>query len=519
MLDQQILEQLKTVYQPLEGQIELSLKSSTHSKHKELEQMLTEIASTSSKITLVNLDESSEAPEFYLKYNGQKNGISFVGIPGGHEFTSLILSILNSDGKGKLPDEMILQKIKALKGPINLKTFISLSCENCPEVVQALNIMAINNPEIEHQMVDGEFREEDIKRLNVQGVPSVIGGQKGKEKLISSGKVNLLELITRLEKEYGSNAQEIVKDLGHYDAIVIGAGPAGASSAIYLARKGLKTAIIAEKMGGQVQDTKGIENLISVTYTEGPQLTAKMAEHIAAYEIDLLEHRRVKSLEVIDGNKSHLKLNTGETASASKLIIATGAKWKELNVPGEKEYLGRGVAFCPHCDGPYYKGKDIAVIGGGNSGVEAAIDLAGIVKSVTVFEFGEKLKADNVLIEKMNSTNNINVITNARTTEILGDGSKVNEIEYEDRSSKQNHKIKLDGVFVQIGLLPNSQFIKGLVDTNDYGEIIIDDKCRTNIKGVYAAGDVTTVPFKQIVVAMGEGSKAALTAFEDIMMS
>jgi alkyl hydroperoxide reductase subunit F len=437
-------------------------------------------------------------------------------VPGGHEFTSLVLAILNADGKGKLPDEMILERVKRLKGPIHLRTFISLTCENCPEVVQALNLMALHHPNFSHTMIDGGIKQDEVQRLNIQGVPSVMSG----DTLLSSGKTNFVELLTKLESSFGVNEAAAIDpaklDLGRFDVVVLGAGPGGASAAIYSARKGLKTAIIAERLGGQVQDTKGIENLISVKYTEGPQLAAQLFQHISAYDIKLLEHRKVRS--VSEGDIKKIVLESGETLETKSLIIATGAKWRELGIPGEKDYLGRGVAFCPHCDGPYFKGKDIAVIGGGNSGVEAAIDLAGIVKSVTVFEFNAELKADRVLVTKLESLPNVRIVTHARTNRIIGDSSRVTALEYEDRTSGQLRDLELDGVFVQIGLVPNSAFIKDVVQTNKYGEIVIDDKCRTNVPGIYAAGDVTNVPFKQIIIAMGEGAKAGLTSFEDIML-
>jgi len=514
MLDSQILDQLKDVFSKLEGTVELTIDRSSHEKNSELVEMLTEVASTSDKIKFLESETNSKHPRFEISHNCLKNGIIFSGIPGGHEFTSLILAILNSDGKGKIPDSLIINKIKSLKGPIRLKTYISLSCENCPEVVQALNLMAIHHKDFQHEMIDGEFAQEDIARLKIQGVPSVIAN----DKLLSSGKTTLIELLNKLESEFGVETSEVSQpiDLGQFDVVVIGAGPAGASSAIYSARKGLKTAIIAEKMGGQVQDTKGIENLISVTYTEGPKLAAQLAQHMAEYPIHILEHRRVEKIENQELKK--LFLSSGEFLTTKALIVATGAKWRELNVPGEKEYLGRGVAFCPHCDGPYHKGKDIAVIGGGNSGVEAAIDLAGIVKSVTVFEFMPEMKADQVLINKLKSLPNVNIITNARTNQVVGNGDKVTAIEYENRESKELVQYPLDGIFVQIGLLPNSGFIKELVETNKFGEIVIDTKGRTSVPGIYAAGDVTTVPFKQIIIAMGEGAKASLTAFEDQML-
>ncbi len=515
MLDSALIEQLKSVFTKLENQVELVLRNSSHAKQAELKEMLTQLSSTSDKIILTEIEEAKSHPSFYIKYDGKENGIAFEGIPGGHEFTSLILAVLNSDKQGKLPDEMIINRIKKLKGPIALRTYISLSCENCPEVVQALNLMAIFKEDFTHTMVDGEFVQEEITDLGVQGVPSVIGDGK----LISSGKISLPDLIKKLEEKYGVDESAEVKDidLGLYDVVVVGGGPAGASAAIYSARKGLKTVVIAEKIGGQVQDTKGIENLISVPYTEGPQLAAKLVSHMAEYDIQILEHRRVS--KVVKDKNSFLTLDSGERLETKSLIITTGAKWRELNIPGEKEYIGRGVAFCPHCDGPYYKGKDIAVVGGGNSGVEAAIDLAGIVKSITLIEFAPELKADQVLVKKLESLPNVTILKNARTHEVLGNGEKVVALSYEDRANGEIKNIELDGVFVQIGLVPNSAFIKDVVETNKYGEIVVDGKCRTNVANIYAAGDVTTVPFKQIIIAMGEGAKAALTSFEDHMIN
>lgn len=516
MLDSNIIEQLKTVYQALENEVTLNVAKSNHEKQNELMDMARSLASTSSKIVLKETGEESNIPKLTLDYKGAPTGITFLGVPGGHEFTSLVLAILNADGKGKLPDETILARIKRLKGPIEVRTFISLECENCPEVVQSLNIMALYHPEFKHSMIDGGLVQDEVEKLGIQGVPSVMNG----DKLVSSGKIGLVDLITKLEKEFGIDEQANLApenlDLGQFDVVVVGSGPAGASAAIYSARKGLKTAIIAERIGGQVQDTKGIENLISVKYTEGPQLAAKLAEHISDYPIKLLEHRRVKSVGT--GDKKRLELESGEFLETKSLIVATGAKWRELGIPGEKEYLGRGVAFCPHCDGPYFKGKDIAVIGGGNSGVEAAIDLAGIVKSVTLVEFAPELKADQVLVSKLESLPNVTIQKNARTNRIIGDNGKVTALEYEDRSSGEMKQLELDGVFVQIGLVPNSAFIKDVVETNRFGEIVVDEKCRTNVPGIYAAGDVTTVPYKQIIIAMGEGAKAGLTSFEDIML-
>ncbi len=514
MLDTGILEQLKSVYQSLENEITLVVAKSQHPNQQELLDLVNGLKSTSEKILVEESSELSEAPKLTLLYQGKPTGITFIGVPGGHEFTSLVLAILNADGKGKLPDEMIINRIKRLKSGIELRTYISLSCENCPEVVQALNLMSLFNPSFKHTMIDGAVAQEEVTKLRIQGVPSVMNG----DKLISSGKIGLVDLISKLEKEFGSDETVSVQnlDLGVFDVVVLGAGPGGASAAIYSARKGLKTAIIAERIGGQVQDTKGIENLIGIKYTEGPQLAAQLFGHIKEYDIKLLEHRRVKTVN--NGEIKKLELESGEFLETKSLIVATGAKWRELGIPGEKEYLGRGVAFCPHCDGPYFKGKDIAVIGGGNSGVEAAIDLAGIVKSVTVFEFNPNLKADKVLVDKLESLPNVKIIKNARTNRVIGDDGKVTALEYEDRATQLLTNLELDGIFVQIGLEPNSSFMRGVVETNKFGEILVDDKCRTNVPGIYAAGDVTNVPYKQIIIAMGEGAKAGLASFEDLML-
>ena len=517
MLDTNILEQLKSVYQNLENEITLVVAQSEHENQKEMLDLITSITSTSAKIVMTESSELSRVPKLTLMFNGKPSGITFLGVPGGHEFTSLVLAILNADGKGKLPDDAIIHRVKRLKGPVNVRTFISLDCENCPEVVQALNLFSLFKEDFTHTMIDGGLVQDEVKSLGIQGVPSVMNG----DKLLSSGKIGLVDLLAKLEKEYGVNESSEMDsqnlNLGIFDVVVVGAGPGGASAAIYSARKGLKTAIIAERIGGQVQDTKGIENLIGIKYTEGPQLASQLLTHISDYDIKVLEHRRVKAVNG-EGTTKKLLLESGEFLETKSLIVATGAKWRELGIPGEKEYLGRGVAFCPHCDGPYFKGKDIAVVGGGNSGVEAAIDLAGIVKSVTLFEFMPELKADQVLVKKLESLPNVKIIRNARTNRVIGDNGKVTALEYEDRNNGELKSVELEGVFVQIGLVPNSSFMKGVVETNKFGEILVDEKCRTNVPGIYAAGDVTNVPYKQIIIAMGEGAKAGLTSFEDIML-
>lgn len=516
MIDSSIAKQLEEVFGKLEGSIELSYRPSQHPKQAELVAMLEGVAATSDRIATREAGEASPTPRFRIAHDGRPTGISFSGIPGGHEFSSLVLAILHADGRGKRPDDGIIARIRRLRGPVRLRTFVSLSCENCPDVVQALNLMATLHEDFEHEMIDGSYAPTEVEALGIQGVPAVMHG----DALLSSGKSSLGELLSKLEDELGAENPQGEVDLGEFDVAVIGGGPAGASSAIYTARKGLRTVVITDRLGGQLQDTKGIENMISVPYTEGPKVTADLSEHLGAYDIDVLEHRTVSGIDPgAQGEPVGIHLQSGETLRTQALIVATGAKWRELGVDGEKEYLGRGVAFCPHCDGPYYKGKDIAVVGGGNSGVEAAIDLAGIVKSVTVLEFMPESKADAVLLDKLESLPNARLVLNARTNRIVGDGEKVTAIEYEDRTNGELHTLSLAGVFVQIGLIPNSAFVADWVETNAHGEILVDEKCRTSQPGVYAAGDVTQVPYKQIVVAFGEGAKAGLAAFEDRMVA
>lgn len=475
----------------------------------ELLDLLGDVASCSDKISMQVSDR--EGLEFILLKNGEKTGIKFRGVPNGHEFTSLLLAILNSDGKGKnFPDESICSHVKALNGPIHLTTYVSLTCTNCPDVVQALNAMTTLNPQIHHEMVDGAINQAEVDALKIQGVPSVFADGK----LIHVGRGEFGELLSKLEAQYGINESLTEKTLKRYDVVVVGGGPAGASAAIYSARKGLSVAVVAERIGGQVKETVGIENLISVPETTGTQLADNLRLHMREYPIDLLEHRRIEKV-TIEGNEKVLSTAGGEIFKAPAVIVATGASWRKLNVPGETEYIGRGVAFCPHCDGPFYKGKHVAVVGGGNSGIEAAIDLAGICSRVTVLEFMDELKADQVLQEKAKSLPNVEIFVSSQTTEVVGNGDKVTGIRTKDRKTGEERVIHLDGIFVQIGLAANSGVFKEVVETNRPGEIVIDTHCRTNVPGIYAAGDVSTVPFKQIIISMGEGAKAALSAFED----
>jgi alkyl hydroperoxide reductase subunit F len=412
-------------------------------------------------------------PHVALSRGGAATGVVFRGVPGGHEFTSLVLAILNADGKGRLPDAGIQARIRALRGPVRLRTFVSLECTNCPDVVQALNLMALLHGDFQHEMWDGALAQDEVGRLGIQGVPAVFVG----DQLLHVGKADLAGLLDLLEERLGRTVPDAPAAVHSVDLAVVGGGPAGAAAAIYAVRKGLKVALVAGRIGGQVQDTLGIENLISVPYTEGPKLAADLRSHLVAAGVQVLDNRMVERVE--DGEDKGVLLKGGERVVARQLIVATGAKWRELGVPGEKEHIGRGVAFCPHCDGPFYKGKRVAVVGGGNSGVEAAIDLAGICTHVTLLEFGDALRADAVLQRKLKALPNATVIVNARTTEVVGDGARVTALRYEDRPSKEQRSVELDGVFVQIGLAPNSGFIRDLVEVNKAGEIVVDGRGRT----------------------------------------
>ena len=509
MLDHDLHQQLTSAFASLERDLALVLAPSDHPRQGDLRDLLTEVAATSPRLTVVEGGPISTVPRVTLVRGGVPTGVAFRGVPGGHEFTSLVLAILHADGKGRLPDAGVINRIRGLRGPVRLRTFVSLECTNCPEVVQALNLMALVHGDFQHEMVDGALAQDEVTRLGIQGVPAVFAG----DDLVQVGKADLAGLLDLLEARLGRTdvSEEIL--IHPVDVVVVGGGPAGAAAAIYSARKGLKVAVVAGRIGGQVQDTLGIENLISVPYTEGPKLADDLRRHLVAAGVQVLDHRQAERLE--DGEIKRLHLKGGEIVEATQVIIATGAKWRELGVPGEKEHLGRGVAFCPHCDGPFYKGRRVAVVGGGNSGVEAAIDLAGICSQVTLLEFGETLKADAVLQRKLRSLANVTVITNARSTRVVGDGTKVTALEYEDRPSTTIHSLDLDGIFVQIGLAPNSAVVRDLVELTRAGEIVVDPRGRTSRPGIYAAGDVANLPFKQIIISMGDGAKTALAAFED----
>lgn len=510
MLDVAMKNQLAGIFSGLAGNYTFDIRvSPQHESKDELLELLNDVASCSDKISCQIND--GEGLQFTLVKDGKPTGIKFRAVPNGHEFTSLLLAILNSDGKGKnIPDESIQNRVKSLKGPIHLTTYVSLTCTNCPDVVQALNAMTTLNSGITHETVDGAINQKEVEEMKVQGVPSVFADGK----LIHVGRSDFGELLSKLEEAYGLNENAGDTKIKDYDVLVIGGGPAGSSAAIYSARKGLKVGVVAERIGGQVKETVGIENLISVPQTTGTKLADDLRTHMNDYTIDMLEHRRIEKVE-INGIDKLLTTANGEKFSAPAVIIATGASWRKLNVPGETEYIGRGVAFCPHCDGPFYKGKHVAVVGGGNSGIEAAIDLAGICSKVTVLEFMDELKADKVLQEKAKSLSNVEIFLHTQSLEVMGNGEKVTGLRIKDRKTEAERTIELDGIFVQIGLAANSGPFKEIVDTNKPGEIIIDAHCRTNVPGIYAAGDVSTVPYKQIIIAMGEGAKAALSAFDD----
>lgn len=512
MLDSAMKDQLSGIFAGLTTNYIFDVTvAPEHENRHELLELLNDVASCSDKLSVQVTD--GDGLEFSLLKNGEKTGIKFRGVPNGHEFTSLLLAILNSDGKGKnIPDESICNKVKALNGPVKLTTYVSLTCTNCPDVVQALNVMATLNPQITHEMVDGVINQEEVEAMKVQGVPSVFADGK----LIHVGRGDFGELLGKLEAQYGVKEENLPVVEKNYDVIIVGGGPAGSAAAIYTARKGLNVAVVADRIGGQVKETVGIENMISVSQTTGQQLALDLMAHMKDYPIDILEHRRIEKVELGDREKL-LTTSTGEKLIAPAVIVATGASWRRLNVPGETEYIGRGVAFCPHCDGPFYKGKRVAVVGGGNSGVEAAIDLAGICSKVTLLEFADELKADQVLQDKVRSLPNVEIFMHSQTMEVLGNGEKVTAIRIKDRKTEEVRNIELDGIFVQIGLAANSGPFRDVVDTNRPGEIVIDSHCRTSVPGIYAAGDVSTVPYKQIIISMGEGAKAALTAFEDRM--
>ncbi|CAA0108186.1 Alkyl hydroperoxide reductase subunit F [Halioglobus japonicus] len=515
MLTKDILNALKGYTETMQKSVTFVLQTGEHSKRAELQQFLAEIAGVSDKLELQERDGGGalRSPiSFLLEADGEDTGIRFSGIPSGHEFNSLVLAILQASGTPIKLDDSLKAMVENVQDDLHFEVFISLSCHNCPDVVQALNQFALLNPRIHTEMIDGGLFQNMVEERDIQGVPSVyVNGE-----LFANGKVTAAELVEKLVARNPDIVQVASGPaLPLQDVVVIGGGPAGVSAAIYSARKGLNVTLVADRIGGQVKDTMDIENLISVPKTTGPELSGALHAHLNEYPVTVKEHLTVASIE--QGPLKVVTLSSGEVIYAKTLIVATGAKWRELGVPGEKENIGNGVAYCPHCDGPFFKGKDVAVIGGGNSGIEAALDLAGIVKSVSVFEFLPELKADKVLVDRALSRDNISIYKNVATRSIKAENGKVNAIEYVERDTDEVKELPLNGVFVQIGLVPSSAVVEGIVDRTRFGEIEINQKCQTSAEGIYACGDVTTVPYKQIVISMGEGAKASLSAFEYLL--
>ncbi|MDX1667838.1 MAG: alkyl hydroperoxide reductase subunit F [Limnobacter sp.] len=509
MLEAQIQDQLKQYLQMVKRPIELVASVDDSDSGKQMLEMLQEIEGLSDMVTLNTNGHAPNKPSFAIAQAGEHGRVSFAGIPTGHEFTSLVLGLLHVGGHAPKVEADTIEQIKGLEGPLKFETFVSLSCHNCPDVVQALNTMAALNPHIEHQMIDGAIFQDLVNERQIMAVPTVfLNGEP-----FGSGRMSLEEIVTKLDTGSAEKEAEKINAKDVFDMLIVGGGPAGASAAVYSARKGLNTGILAERFGGQVMDTLGIENFISVKATEGPKLVSALESHVKTYDVDIMNLQRAKALAQ-EGDLFKVELENGAKVSAKSVVISTGARWRKMNVPGEQEYNGKGVAYCPHCDGPLFKGKEVAVIGGGNSGVEAAIDLAGIVKHVTVLEFAPELKADQVLQNKLNSLDNVTVITNAQTTKVNGDGKQVNGLTYKNRETDELVDLQLHGVFVQIGLLPNTDWLKGTLELSQHGEIVVDSKGQTSLPGVFAAGDCTTVPYKQIIIAMGEGANASLGAFD-----
>ncbi|NRR29889.1 alkyl hydroperoxide reductase subunit F [Oxalobacteraceae bacterium] len=514
MLDADLKSQLKSYLEKVVQPIEIVASLDDSAKAREMQELLQEIVLLSDKITLVERsDDNERKPSFSINRPGTDIGVRFAGIPMGHEFTSLVLALLQVGGHTIRFDDAVIEQIRNLDGDYEFETFISLSCHNCPEVVQALNAMSVINPRIKVTTIDGGVFPQEVEARQIMAVPMMfLNGEH-----FGQGRTNVEEILSKLDKNAGARQAEELSKKDVFDVLIVGGGPAGAAAAIYAARKGIKTGVLAERFGGQVLDTLSIENFVSVKETDGPQFAVALEQHVKTYDVDIMNTQR--AAELVPGKLIEIKTASGAVLKSKSVILATGARWREINVPGEKEYRNHGVAYCPHCDGPLFKGKRVAVIGGGNSGVEAAIDLAGLVKHVTLIEFGAELRADAVLQRKLHSLANVTVITSAQTTEIHGDGKIVNALSYTDRVSGAAQKVELEGVFVQIGLVPNTEWLKGTIALSRHGEIEVDARGQTSVPGVFAAGDVTTVPFKQIVIAVGEGAKAALAAFDHLIRS
>ncbi len=512
MLDSNLKTQLKAYLERISQPIEIVASLDSSAASGEMKALLTDIAEQSSLITVIEKQGDGErAPSFSIGRPGAEPGLRFAGLPMGHEFTSLVLALLQVGGYPSKAAQDVIEQIRNLDGDFTFETYFSQSCQNCPDVVQALNLMSVLNPKIRHVAIDGALFQDEVNERKVMAVPTIfLNGQS-----FGQGRMGLEEILAKIDTGAVDREAAKIAAKAPFDVLIIGGGPAGAAAAVYAARKGIRTGVASERFGGQVLDTMAIENFISVKETDGPHFAAALEEHVKAYEVDIMNLQRAESLT--PGELVQVELSSGAVLKAKTVILATGARWRDMNVPGEKEYRTKGVTYCPHCDGPLFKGKRVAVIGGGNSGVEAAIDLAGVVSHVTLLEFAAELRADEVLQRKLRSLPNVDVITQAQTTEVTGDGEKVNGLVYTDRATGESSKLALEGVFVQIGLLPNTDWLKGTVELSKHGEIVVDARGATSVPGVFAAGDATTVPYKQIVIAAGDGAKAALSAFDHLI--
>jgi len=513
MLDSELKLQLTTYLAYLRRPIEITAFLDEQQKSTEIWDLVRDIAAASDKITVRRAEttEGERVPSFGIHLPGEKPRVKFAGQPLGHEFTSLVLALLHvGEHPPKVSDAQLMQ-VAGLKLPMKFETYFSVTCQNCPDVVQALNLMAAKNPLVEHVAIDGALFQDEVSARQIMAVPTIYKNGE----LFGQGRMELEQILNQVDVGAALAKAHELEQKPPFDLLVVGGGPAGAAAAIYAARKGIATGIVADRFGGQVLDTLAIENFISVTETEGPKFAAALEQHVTAYPVDIMKHQRAK--KVTPGELIEVELESGAKLHSKSVVLATGARWRDMNVPGESEYRTRGVTYCPHCDGPLFKGKRVAVIGGGNSGVEAAIDLAGVVLHVTLLEFADQLKADDILQKKLRSLSNVDIIVQARTTEVVGNGQKVVGLKYEDRATGASKSLEVEGIFVQIGLLPNTDFLKGTVELNRFGEVVVDPKGQTSVPGIFAAGDATTVPFKQIIIATGDGAKAALGAFEHLM--
>jgi len=512
MLKDDLKRQLRGYLERLRHPVELTAWLDDSEASRALRALLDDLSRASERVRVVEGRGADERrPSFGVGRPGEPPRLRFAGLPLGHEFGSLVLALLHVGGHPPREEEELLEQARAIEGELAFETYFSQSCQNCPDVVQALNLLAAQNPRVTHTAIDGAVFQDEIEARQVMAVPTVfLDGQP-----FGSGRMQLAEILAKVDRGAAERQAQALKGRGVYDMLVVGGGPAGAAAAIYAARKGIATGVVTERLGGQVLDTNAIENFVSVAHTDGPRFAAALEAHVAEYPVDVMKHQRARRL--VPGELVSVELESGATLRARSVILATGARWRNMNVPGEQEYRNRGVTYCPHCDGPLFEGKRVAVIGGGNSGVEAAIDLAGVVAHVTLLEFLDDLKADEVLQRRLRSLSNVEVITMARTTQVLGDGQKVTGLEYEDRRSGEMHRLDLEGIFVQIGLLPNTEWLRGTLELAPSGEIVVDARGQTSVPGVFAAGDATTVPYKQIIIATGDGAKAALGAFDHLI--